>query len=83
MTKENQEMLLLVVVCEFGLQFFFLFSFLVGPLIGVNPLMRPVGSDGGGSGPPKKTRLVNGPGPAHGSGLGMKKPGPNPTRCHS
>ena len=30
MTKENQEMLLLLVVCEFGLQFFFLFSFLVG-----------------------------------------------------
>ena len=45
--------------------FFFFFSFLVGPLIGLNPLTGPADSRGGGSGPPKKTQLVNGPGSGH------------------
>ena len=35
MTKENQEMLLLLVVCEFGLQiFFFFFLFWLGLAFG-------------------------------------------------
>ena len=53
---------------KFGLQFFFFFlffSFLVGPLIGLNPLTGPADSRGGGSGPRKKTHLVNGPGSGH------------------
>ena len=45
--------------------FFFFFSFLVGPLIGLNPLTGPKDSRGGGSGPRKKTHLVNGPGSGH------------------
>ena len=31
----------------------------------------------------EKICLINGPGPGHRSGPSMKKPGPNPTRCHS
>ena len=48
----------IVIVIVFGSEIFFFF--LVGPRIGPNPLTGPVG-------PGKKTRLVNGPGPGHGS----------------
>ena len=44
-------------VFVFGSEIFF---FLVGPRIGPNPLTGPVGLG-------KKTRLVNGPSPSHGS----------------
>ena len=61
--------------------------FLVGPRIGLNPLTGPAGSGGDGSGPRKKNSLSKraGFGPwvlACRSGPGMKKPDPNPTRCH-
>ena len=46
--------IMIVIVIVFGSEFFF---FLVDPRIGPNPLM----------GPGKKTHLVNGPGPGHGS----------------
>ena len=47
-----------------------------------------MGPGWGGSGPREKTRYPKrgGSGPRvlpHGLGPGMKKPGPNPTRCHS
>ena len=43
------------------------FFFFVGPQIGLNPLTGLVGPTGAGPGPRKKTRLVNEPGPGHGS----------------
>ena len=52
-----------VIVIVFGFVFVFgsrKFFFLVGPRIGPNPLMGLVG-------PEKKTHLVNGSGPGHGS----------------
>ena len=64
------------------------FFFLVGPQIGLNPLTRLAGSGGDESGPRKKKNLLSkrarfGPWVlACRSGPGMKKPGPNPTRCH-
>ena len=55
-------------MAKINLDFKFFF-FLVGPQIGLNPLTRPTGSGGDGSGPrkKKKTRLVNGPSLGHGS----------------
>ena len=55
----------IVIVTVFGFVFVFVFGseiffFLVGPRIGPNPLMGLVG-------PEKKTHLVNGSGPGHGS----------------
>ena len=46
------------------------------------------GARWGGSGPRKKNLFTNWAGfgsrvQIRGSGPGMKKPGPNPTRCHS
>ena len=54
----------------------------------LNGAAGPVGPGWGGSGPREKTRYPKqgGSGPRvlpRRSGPGMKKPGPNPTRCHS
>ena len=66
----------------------FFFFFLGGPRIGPNPLTGTVGPDWGGSRPREKNPLSKQAGfelriLTRESGLGIEKPGLNPTCCHS
>ena len=78
-------------MAKINLGFNSFFFFLVGPLIGLNPLTgsaRPVGSSRGRSGLGEKNPLSKRAwsGPlilTRGLGPDMKKPGLNLTRCHS